>query len=274
MGQLVLASGARCQEFTHLLVYEIPALPRERTEVPVPFAFGHSITKGLKQRTSWITYDPLAAVHDYIDLERPLAAEGSTWIPRTGKPLYVTDPDWEGGTINGARTLWRTLSPAERVRLVAPEGGSCLLALQSSGAPFVDWPTTFRRTSQRIRASFEPRFPTVSPHKLRHSFAMRTLELLTRGYYQQAAALVRDTDANAGLALYLTKNDPLLILRDLLGHASVLTTQIYLARLDMTRIYREAYQSAGQAAGLTDHHRTAEILAAADAADAEFSEED
>jgi integrase len=79
---------------------------------------------------------------------------------------------------------------------------------------------------------------------------MRTLELLTRGYYQQAAALVADTDANAGLALYLTKSDPWQILRDLLGHSSVTTTQIYIQRIDATRIFREAYEQAGRAAGL------------------------
>lgn len=34
--------------------------------------------------------------------------------------------------------------------------------------------------------------------------------------------------------------------RDLLGHSSVRTTEHYLSRLDMTRIYRDAYQRAGQ----------------------------
>ncbi|MCY0925075.1 hypothetical protein OTB20_02420 [Streptomyces sp. H27-H1] len=47
-----------------------------------------------------------------------------------------------------------------------------------------------------------------------------------RGYYQQAARLVLDTDDDNAMALYLTKADPLLVLRDLLGHASVATTQV------------------------------------------------
>src|SRR2546430_1729296 len=73
---------------------------------------------------------------------------------------------------------------------------------------------------------------------------MHTLERLIRGYYQQAAALVADTDADAALALYLTKTDPMMVLRDLLGHSSVTTTQIYQSRLDITRVYRDAYAAA------------------------------
>lgn len=72
------------------------------------------------------------------------------------------------------------------------------------------------------------------------------------GYYRQAAKLVRDTDADAALIFYLTKADPLLVLRDLLGHSTVLTTEKYLKRLDTTRIYRQAYETEGAAAGLID----------------------
>jgi site-specific recombinase XerD len=67
----------------------------------------------------------------------------------------------------------------------------------------------------------------VNPHRLRHSFAIHTLERLVGGYYAQAAKLVRDTDADAALAFYFAKADPLMVLRDLLGHASVLTTEKY-----------------------------------------------
>jgi site-specific recombinase XerC len=100
------------------------------------------------------------------------------------------------------------------------------------------------RTSARIRDRFEPGFPHVHPHMTRHSFAMHTLERLVAGYYRQAAKLVADTGGDAAMALYLTKADPLLVLRDLLGHASVATTQSYLHLLDTQRIYRDAYTAA------------------------------
>ncbi|MGY6657647.1 hypothetical protein ACXIZN_36350 [Amycolatopsis sp. TRM77291] len=268
MGRLARSSGLRRQEFTYLLVYEVPPLPQRRSPVPVLFPLGRGLTKGSKPRTTWIDYDDLAEVWQYIELERAVAAEGFQWRPprKLGESLCVENPDWEGARINGVRRPWRVLSPNERLRLVSPEGGSCLLALQSTGAPFVDWATVFRRTSERIRARFEPRFPIVSPHRLRHTFAMSTLERLVSGYHERAAELVKDTDADAGLALYLRKSDPLTVLRDLLGHSSVVTTEVYLRRLDVTRIYEDSYNRAGQRAGL--------LGAAGMEVDAEFDKED
>jgi hypothetical protein len=95
--------------------------------------------------------------------------------------------------------------------------------------------------------------------------ALSTLERLVAGYYQQAARLVADTGDNPAMALYLTQADPLMILRDLLGHASVTTTEIYLSRLDTTRVFREAYESAGR-----ESHLTSAVL---DEVEAEFGDD-
>ena len=254
VARLVLASGLRRQEFTFLLVHEIPPLPPAPTPLPIPLPVAAAIAKGRKQRTTWISYDALTAVHRYLDLERPLAAVGSAWQPdpELGGPLVVTAADMQGGTVNGRRVSWSKLAPADRLRLADPSGGSLLLALQRDGVPFVDWPTVFRRASQSIRERFEPRFPHVNPHRLRHSMALSTLERLVAGYYQQAARLVADTGDNPAMALYLTQADPLMILRDLLGHASVTTTEIYLSRLDTTRVFRDAYENAGCRRDLTE----------------------
>jgi integrase len=247
VGGLALATGLRLAEFSYLLAYEVPPLPARPTAVPVPFPVPEGVTKGRKFRTTWVSYEALAAVHHYLDLERAAAVAGSEWQPpgRWGPELVVSDPGATGGRVNGARLPWGPLTPAERRRLVAPGGGSCLLAVTSTGAPFTAWPRVFERTSDRIRARYEPRFPHVHAHRLRHSFAMATLELLVAGHYRQAARLAADTGGDAALALYLTKADPLLVLRDLLGHSSVLTTEKYLRRLDTARIYREAYERAG-----------------------------
>lgn len=238
MGRLVLGSGMRSREFTHLLVHEVPPLPAEPTEVPIPWAVPELGAKGRKFRTTWIDYASLAAVHAYVDLERELSL--GPWMPRN--PLVVEEADFRGGRVNGRRMSWSSLAPEERLRLVGPEGGSLLLALSYGGRPFVDWGTLFRRTARRIRECFEPRFPEVGPHRCRHSFAMATLEKLVEGHYRQAAQLATATGDEAGLAFYLLKSDPLLILRDLLGHSSVTTTEIYLKRLDVHRIYRAAWE--------------------------------
>ncbi|OXM56450.1 integrase [Amycolatopsis thailandensis] len=253
VAQLVLSSGLRRQEFTYLLVHEVPPLPPDPTTVPIPLPVAAAIAKGRKQRTTWVSYEALSALHRYIALERPLAEAGSSWHPdqKLGPPLVVTDADGRGGTINGRRMSWSRLGPAERLRLVDAAGGSPLLALQRDGSPFLDWATVFRRASDRIRTDFDPRFPHVNPHRLRHSFAKSTLEQLVTGYYQQAAALVTDTGTDPALALFLTMSDPLMILRDLLGHSSVATTELYLRRLDTTRVFRDAYEAVGTRAGLT-----------------------
>lgn len=269
IGELALSTGLRLQEFRYLLAYELPALPPRRSPVPIPFAVPEGVTKGRKFRTTWISYDALAAMHHYVELDRAATADGTAWRPpeRWGESLLVTEPDARGGRINGVRRRWDTLTPLERRRLVAPEGGSCLLAVKNGGGPFTAWPSVFERTANRIRSRFEPRFPHVHPHRLRHSMAMHTLEYLVTGHYRQAARLVKDTDTDAALSLYLSKADPMLVLRDLLGHSSVLVTEKYLRRLDTTRIYRDAYDQAGITDGLLDE------ADAAREADAEFDED-
>lgn len=109
----------------------------------------------------------------------------------------------------------------------------------------------------------------------RAGLGVLVVEYLVTGHYRQAAKLVRATAFGSGpdaaLAFYLSKADPLLVLRDLLGHTSTLTTEKYLRRLDTTRIYREAYEQAGLADGLltdVDAEREADAEFADDTAEA------
>ncbi|HEY3690542.1 MAG TPA: site-specific integrase [Pseudonocardiaceae bacterium] len=268
MARLVRSSGLRRREFTYLLVDEVPPLPAGPTTLPIPFPVAATTAKGRKQRATWISLEALESVHRYIGLERALAVADSAWRPdpRWGEPLVAVEPDWYSGVINGRRRAWSRLTPSERLRLVGPDGGSLLLAVQGDGSPFLDWPTVFRRAADDIRERLDPRFPHVHPHRLRHTMALATLEDLVAGFYEQAAKLVADTDDNPALALYLTKSDPMEVLRDLLGHASVTTTQVYLSRLDTTRVFRDAYEQAGRRHGLS-----AAVLAEADA---EFADDE
>lgn len=134
-----------------------------------------------------------------------------------------------------------------------------LLSVWGQGRPFTGWATVFARTSDRIRERYEPRFPHVNPHRLRHTMAMATIARLVRGWYEQAARQVRDTDDDAALAHYLRTQEPLLILRDLLGHSSSLTTEAYLHRLDVLRLFTSLYRRVGQEYGLLDEDAELEL---------------
>jgi integrase len=248
VGHMALATGLRLQEFTWLLAAEVPPLPAVPCTTPVPFPVPAGIAKGRKFRTTWISHEALAGVHRYLDLSRPLSAAASAWQP-AGEPLAVTEPGPAGGKVNGTRVRWAEMRPAERARLVAPDGGSMLLAVRGDGGPFTAWSSVFTRTSERVRDWYEPRFPHVFPHRLRHTFAVQTLERLVSGHYVQAAQLAAGAGQDGALALYLSRADPMMVLRDLMGHSSVLTTEKYLNRLDMTRIYREARERAGHSSG-------------------------
>jgi integrase len=259
MAGLALATGLRRREFTFLLVFEVPPAPpaSHPSGLPVLFGVPAALAKGGKYRTTWID---AATLHGYIGLDRAASVAGSGWSPppRWGEPLLVSDPGPDGGRVNGRRVKWASLTAAERLRLVAPGEGSCLLAVRADGGPFTAWESVFTRTSRRIPARFEPRIPLVHPHRLRHSMAMATLERLVGGFYVQAVQLAAATgggtgtdaaaEPDAALALYLAKSDPLMVLRDLLAHSSALTTEAYLRRLDMTRIYADAYEQAADGA--------------------------
>lgn len=244
--RVMIATGLRNQELTFLTAYELPHLPSERTDMPIEFFLPGAITKRGKPRTTWIDFDTLSRAKEYVRWERRNAASGSAWTPAAslGEPLHVEDADGEGARIDGERRSWSAVTLAERARLVAPEGGSCLLGLQSTGAPFRALGTVLRRAAARIALECGPKFPHVHPHMLRHTFAMNTLERLVRGYYEAVAKVSSGTNRDPALALYMTRQDPIMVLRDLLGHSSVTTTQLYLDRLDTQRIFADAFESA------------------------------
>ena len=114
IGELALATGMRLQEFSSLLAWEIPPLPPRPVQAPIPFPVPSGIAKGRKFRTTWISYDALAAVHHYLDLGRPATVDGTAWRPPPGwgEPLLVTSPDERGGRVNGVRRRWETLTPS------------------------------------------------------------------------------------------------------------------------------------------------------------------
>jgi len=219
-------------------MWELPSPPLDDDGALVALPLPAAITKGTKARTSWVSTGALAEVAAYVALERTAAVRGSQWRP-DGEALAVTDPDATGGRINGRRVRWASLGLAERLRLVAPDGGACVLGVRADGGPLVDWEYTFAAASRRCRR-LDPRFPAVTPHVLRHSFAVNTLRFLVRTHLGDTAKLMAVSGGDPAWALALRAQDPLLVLRDLLGHASVSTTEVYLRMVDTTRLFTDA----------------------------------
>ncbi|HEV2369875.1 MAG TPA: hypothetical protein VGR90_08355 [Acidimicrobiales bacterium] len=230
---LLRGSGVRVQEGAHLLVWELPKLPAG-SPVFVDLALPGPICKGEGGRRTWLPLDALRRLHRYVSFERAVVGARSRWRPANA--LEVSDPGPAGGLVEGRKVRWAALGPAQRRRLVMPDGGSPLLALTATGSPMTDWEEVFAAAATRC-GSFDPSFPArVHPHMLRHSFAISALAWL-----QRQAARVAIDNARAGdvgvLAQYQATFDPLIALRDLLGHASVSTTQVYLQVKDRSRLW-------------------------------------
>lgn len=242
-GALAATSGLRAQEFSSLLLWEVPPPPNDEPPV-VPLAVPGVIAKGGRSRSTWVSPRALRRIDSYFKLERPLSLTGCRWQP-DGEALMVSEPDRLGGRVNGRRVRWDRVSLAERRRLVAPDGGPAMWALTGRGAPVEDWEYVFRAASARCQG-FEPRFPLVTPHMLRHSFAVHTLRWLTRTQLATVAQLVGVSGADPAWALALRSQDPLLILRDLLGHASVSTTEVYLHLVDTARLFTDGELSVAE----------------------------
>ena len=227
-GELLAASGLRAQEASYLLVHELPAAtgPRDRLlALNVPAA----IAKGGVARRTIVSTAALRMIESYMRLERSTGER--RWSPAGA--LQVQEASADGGRVGERLVRWATLDVHARARLIE-DGVAVTWALSAAGWPMVDWSDVFDRATERCRM-FDPGFPRVTPHTLRHTFAVHTLRRLV----SQTVRRVREHEADPALdvlAGYWRVHDPLLALRDLLGHASITTTQVYLHAIDPTRL--------------------------------------
>jgi site-specific recombinase XerD len=234
--ELLVTTGLRLEEASFLLAFELDSLEQAKVEDgtrQVWFDLPAALTKGGRGRRIVIPRRLLREISAYLAVERAAAtAKFKTrhgWR-KIGQPLFIQQPKnaaklrlCDGGTINAG-----VLTPDERGRLDicdakgAPQE-SAVLWLTEVGQPVQPntWEVAFSRASGRCTLSGAA--TDVSPHQLRHTFAVHMLAMLIRRQMELAALSAGNMDSYRQML-----GDPLQQVQRLLGHASLATTYLYL----------------------------------------------
>lgn len=234
---LLVSTGLRLEEAGSLLACELPNLriPDGRQR-QIRFDLPPLIAKGNRGRKILIPHRIIARLHDYIDIERSRAAskfKGRSGVSQISRAILVErnikDPQMV--QLSGGSTVRiDRFSPEERLRLVLCSEGipeaPAVLWLSEVGLPVRtnSWEAIFLRASRRCSdAGLDIR---ISPHQLRHTFAVHMLAMLIEQQIGQATANVSGMEAYRQLL-----SDPLQQVQRLLGHASITTTYVYLDQI-------------------------------------------
>ncbi|WP_336649138.1 tyrosine-type recombinase/integrase [Microbacterium sp. MMO-10] len=229
---MMVRTGLRLSEQSNLIESELPTLVQlngfHRFYLP------RVIAKGSSERWVYVPSTVLRAVREYVETDRREVIElaRSAGRYRLTPDSLILEPDGRHARLAGSsqRIPFGLLSLEERRRTfvegrdgIAPAS----LWLSEAGEPMSvsTWKHIFRQANIRCRRNSLAL--SASPHTLRHSFAVITLEQLQRGHI---AALRSATPEQRGYYVRVF-GDPLDWVRRLLGHRSVETTQKYLHAL-------------------------------------------
>jgi len=237
--ELLITTGLRLQEGSSLLANELPG-PEASGDPAIrscPFHLASSTAKGGRGRDIRLPLRLVKLLHDYVGLERANAVaryQIRDGVGRIARPILVADRDRRSVIINGNDAATRVsvdgLTPAERARLVQDGTLTPMSLWLTEGGlpmPMAAWEAVFRRASARCR-----RFGIdldVTPHMLRHSFAVHMLTLLL---HQQIGWVLDKRSECVSPAYRRLIGDPLLKLQRLMGHSRIESTYIYLDHLD------------------------------------------
>ena len=231
--ELLVTTGLRLQEASSLLVSELPSLNavHDRSARSVAFRLAAATAKGARGRNIRIPIRLIKQMNDYRVIERDnaLARGRSDRTRGIDRPIAVTGYEHRALRLAGdeRKTSVDQLTPSERARLVDKRTGAPLaLWLTEDGrpAPMAAWQAIFTRASERCRRlGFDD--IDVTPHMLRHSFAVHMLALLLR---EQVGWMVNERSQAMGSAYRRLIGDPLLKLQRLMGHRRIESTYLYL----------------------------------------------
>jgi len=234
--ELLVTTGLRLQEGSSLLLAELPALDSHPDQRSIPFPIAAATAKGNKGREVRLPLRLLRRLRDYADVERANALDRYAlrrrW-ERIEAPLMVASHDRRSLRLDdqpSSPIRFNNLNPGERGRLIHRQSREPLVLWLTEGGlpmPMAAWEAVFMRASARCR-----RFGLdidVTPHMLRHTFAVHMLTLLLR---EQMAWLLEERAGRMSPAYRRLIGDPLLKLQRLMGHSRIESTYIYLDHLD------------------------------------------
>jgi site-specific recombinase XerD len=237
--ELLITTGLRLQEASSLLLNELPELDTgpDSTAKSLAFRLAAATAKGSRGRDIRMPVRLVRQLQDYAGIERENAlarARRSSRIRRMNRSIPVDGYEHRALRLtDGDRTVrisFDQLPPAHRARLFeATTGAPLALWLTEDGLPMpmASWEAVFTRASERCgRFGFEDM--QVTPHTLRHSFAVHMLTLLLR---EQIGWVVSERSRHLGSAYRRVIGDPLLKLQRLMGHSRIESTYIYLDHL-------------------------------------------
>jgi site-specific recombinase XerD len=246
--ELAVTTGIRLTENSALLLKELP-IPEQKAAFlkrHLPMTLGGKTTKGQRPRSVLVPRRVLRdVIAPYLDEDRGASIARAEHYDRYTNLHSMIRVRGEGSNECQAATgrAWKSMeykdiSIARRKLMYSVDHRSHLLApsmlwLQESGLPAS--PACFNAVFSRARAHLEKEHGIilrVSPHTLRHTFAIYKLTQLIEATCENIENLRHERKTSSPQAYNSLIADPLTELQRLLGHASQATTRIYLTYVE------------------------------------------
>ncbi len=237
--ELLVTMGLRLTEANSLVLPQLPAL-RERVSKSVPFLLAPSTAKGQKGRKIYVPTRIVRQITSYEEIERANAIVRGhergvyeRW-PHPLRVIHASRRKWTVQVGDETTTLpVSRLTPQVRSSALLCQADSTFEApmnlwLTEQGTPMTSdtWEAIFAQASARCcRLGYEL---YVTPHMLRHTFAVHMLAQLIRAQIGVLFERPPDDPSVRADAYRRLAGDPLRTLQKLLGHAMITSTYIYL----------------------------------------------
>ncbi|RUV81246.1 integrase, partial [Mesorhizobium sp. M1A.F.Ca.IN.022.07.1.1] len=235
--EMLVITGLRLEEASFLLASEVDALPAFGSSIRQTwFNLPAGLTKGERGRAILVPDGLIQRLRTYIRVERAHAV--AKFKARQGwslmeRPIFVRRPVAGLASLvlaDGRTVPLEVFSPDERGRLVIcdPDNAPAepaVLWLTEVGQPVRpnSWEMAFARACRRCQTNGFP--IDISPHQLRHTFAVHMLAMLIQRQLEGTSSAISAGPAEGYRRLL---GDPLQQVQRLLGHASLETTSLYL----------------------------------------------